>query len=157
MATSSLLGIDSDNLPASHSATGIDSLGPSDASDSGSDSAGAYSDEPDSDTDRFGTGERSSADQSERTDAQDILPDHIETLDTGTGDPGADEPELDTDAGRELPAPDQRAGVQRSPAETPVRADDLAQDADHDHDHDDEDEDEDEDENGYEEDGTLKG
>ena len=48
MATSSLLGIDSDNLPPLHSATGIDSLGPSDASDSGSDSAGAYSDEPDS-------------------------------------------------------------------------------------------------------------
>jgi hypothetical protein len=80
MATSSLLGIDSDNLPPSHNATGIDSLGPSDASDSGSDSAGAYSDEPDSDTDRFGTGERSSADLSETSSAQDILPDHIEAM-----------------------------------------------------------------------------
>jgi hypothetical protein len=64
MATSSLLGIDSDNLPPSHNATGIDSLGPSDASDSGSDSVGAYSDEPDSDT----------------SSAQDILPDHIEAM-----------------------------------------------------------------------------
>lgn len=63
MATSSLLGIDSDNLPPVHSATGIDSLGPSDASDSGSDSAGVYSADSDSDTDRFGTGERGSVEQ----------------------------------------------------------------------------------------------
>jgi hypothetical protein len=144
MATSSLLGIDSDNLPAPHSATGIDSLGPSDASDSGSDSAGAYSDEPDSDTDRFGTGERSSADLSERPDAQDILPDHIETLDTGTDGPTADEPDMDMDAARERPALDQRAGAQRSPTESPMRADDLAQEGDPDG------------EDGSEEDDALK-
>lgn len=80
MATSSLLGIDTDLPPPGHRATGIDSLGPSDASDSGSDSAGAYSDEPDSDTDRFGTGERRSAEPHEPPDAQDILPDHVESL-----------------------------------------------------------------------------
>lgn len=80
MATSSLLGIDTDLPPAGHRSTGIDSLGPSDASDSGSDSAGAYSDEPDSDTDRFGTGERRSAEPHEPPDAQDILPDHVESL-----------------------------------------------------------------------------
>ena len=100
MATSSLLGIDTDNLPASHNATGIDSLGPSDASDSGSDSAGAYSDDPGSDTDRFGTGERSSADQSDRPDARDILPDHVEALGDGAADLDSATPDLES-----LPAP----------------------------------------------------
>jgi len=94
MATSSLLGIDTENLPAPHNATGIDSLGPSDASDSGSDSAGAYSDEPGSDTDRFGTGERSSVEQTDGPDAQDILPDHVETLADGAEAAG-DVPELE--------------------------------------------------------------
>ena len=126
MATSSLLGIDSENLPPLHSATGIDSLGPSDASDSGSDSAGAYSDEPDSDTDRFGTGERSSADLSEHSNAQDILPDHIEALDGGADD--ATTAEVDSDA--ERPAPDQRAGTVRTPASGLPRADEMPQDED---------------------------
>jgi hypothetical protein len=126
MATSSLLGIDSENLPPLHSATGIDSLGPSDASDSGSDSAGAYSDEPDSDTDRFGTGERSSADLSEHSNAQDILPDHIEALDGGADD--ATPAEVDSDA--ERPAPDQRAGTVRTPASGLPRADEMPQDED---------------------------
>lgn len=79
MATSSLLGIDASHLPPTHSATGIDSLGPSDASDSGSDSAGAYSADNDSDTDRFGTGERASVDPTPPPDALDILPDHVES------------------------------------------------------------------------------
>ena len=79
MASSSLLGIDTDNLPPAHSATGIDSLGPSDASDSGSDSAGAYSAEADSDTDRFGTGERSGVEPAPQSSARDILPDHVES------------------------------------------------------------------------------
>ena len=80
MATSSLLGIDADNRPPEHSATGIDSLGPSDASDSGSDSAGAYGAGSDSDTDRFGTGERSSADPAPEPTYMDILPDHVDVL-----------------------------------------------------------------------------
>ena len=126
MATSSLLGIDSENLPPLHSATGIDSLGPSDASDSGSDSAGAYSDEPDSDTDRFGTGERSSADLSEHSNAQDILPDHIEALDGGADD--ATTAEVDSDA--ERPTHDQRAGTVRTPASGLPRADEMPQDED---------------------------
>lgn len=86
MATSSLLGIDADNLPPAHSATGIDSLGPSDASDSGSDSAGAYSAETDSDTDRFGTGERGSVGPDAQATARDILPDHVEAV--GSGESG---------------------------------------------------------------------
>ncbi|MFN7155884.1 MAG: hypothetical protein ACK4OE_19605 [Acidovorax sp.] len=80
MATSSLLGIDADNRPPAHSATGIDSLGPSDASDSGSDSAGAYGTESESDTDRFGTGERSSVDPAPEPTDTDILPDHVDLL-----------------------------------------------------------------------------
>lgn len=80
MATSSLLGIDADNHPPEHNATGIDSLGPSDASDSGSDSAGAYGTESDSDTDRFGTGERSSANPAPEPTDTDILPDHVDLL-----------------------------------------------------------------------------
>jgi hypothetical protein len=86
MATSSLLGIDTENLPPTHSATGIDSLGPSDASDSGSDSVGVYSTDSDSDTDRFGTGERGSV-ESDPTTARDILPDHVESM----GGSGPDE------------------------------------------------------------------
>lgn len=100
MATSSLLGIDAENLPTTHSPTGIDSLGPSDASDSGSDSAGAYGDEPDSDTDRFGTGERSSAEPDERQDPRDILPDHVEAL---TEDPSETGSGLDPLAERSVP------------------------------------------------------
>lgn len=129
MATSSLLGIDADNLPPAHSATGIDSLGPSDASDSGSDSAGAYSDEPDSDTDRFGTGERSSADPDEHPLSHDILPDHIESLAVGDDADVADstdgDADLDAEAGAapERPAPDQRTGRNTRP--TPLEADDL--------------------------------
>ena len=85
MATSSLLGIDADNLPPAHSATGIDSLGPSDASDSGSDSAGAYSAETDSDTDRFGTGERGGVEPGTEPSARDILPDQVESAPAATG------------------------------------------------------------------------
>ena len=106
MATSSLLGIDTDHLPATHSATGIDSLGPSDASDSGSDSAGAYGSEPDSDTDRFGTGERSSVQADEPADAKDILPDHIENRVPGGPDDGMLDEERDRGTGRAALTPD---------------------------------------------------
>lgn len=79
MATSPLLGIDADDHP-SHSPTGIDSMGPSDLSDSGSDSLGVYSADPDSDTDSQGAGERRSVERSPEPDAFDILPDHVENL-----------------------------------------------------------------------------
>ena len=103
MATSSLLGVDADNLPPAHSATGIDSLGPSDASDSGSDSAGVYSAESDSDTDRSGTGERADVEANPRPDARDILPDHVESLGAGT------------------------PGTRQRPARAPLGPDDLPQ------------------------------
>lgn len=82
MATSILLGIDPENIPSQHNSTGIDSLGPSDASDSGSDSAGVYS--ADSDTDRFGTGERSSVEPNALPLDADILPDHVEAFEAGS-------------------------------------------------------------------------
>jgi hypothetical protein len=127
MATSSLLGIDADNLPLAHSATGIDSLGPSDASDSGSDSAGAYSTESDSDTDRFGTGERGSVEPDPQPSARDILPDHVENMQAGGpgGGAGPDEGMQDddrdaVDTEREIPG----RGNRRADA-PPLSADDL--------------------------------
>lgn len=92
MATSSLLGIDPENIPAGHRSTGIDSLGPSDASDSGSDSAGVYS--TDSDSDRFGTGERRSVDPSPAPSDRDILPDHIESVVGNEDEPRRERGEL---------------------------------------------------------------
>lgn len=92
MATSSLLGIDVENTLPSHTATGIDSLGPSDASDTGSDSAGAYGSEADSDSDRFGTGERGGVEPSEDPVARDILPDHVENMTTVEPDEGIPPP-----------------------------------------------------------------
>ncbi|CAN7323193.1 hypothetical protein LJR129_001765 [Acidovorax sp. LjRoot129] len=121
MATSSLLGIDSDNLPPVHSATGIDSLGPSDASDSGSDSAGVYSADSDSDTDRFGTGERGSVEQDSPT-ARDILPDHVESMGVGGPDEGADPDDgTQTDLSDALDADPGRQNANTSP----LTADDL--------------------------------
>lgn len=99
MAKSSLLGIDADNLPPTHSATGNDSMGPSDASDSGSDSAGVYGTDPDNDTDRHGTGERASVEPGLHRESRDILPDHLEALaaDDADGDLPTD-PVVDLDA-----------------------------------------------------------
>lgn len=93
MATSSLLGIDADNRPPAHSATGIDSLGPSDASDSGSDSAGAYSSDTDSDTDRFGTGERTGVEPEPHPLDRDILPDHVESMADADAEPQEELPD----------------------------------------------------------------
>ncbi len=83
MAHSSLLGIDADNLPPAHCATGNDSMGPSDASDSGSDSAGVYSTDTEMDTDRYGTGERASVEPGLHRESRDILPDHMESISSG--------------------------------------------------------------------------
>jgi hypothetical protein len=156
MATSPLLGIDADNLPT-HSPTGIDSMGPSDVSDSGSDSLGVYSADPDSDTDSQGSGERRSVDRTPEPDDLDILPDHVENLvpnDDILAVP-EDETEADAvgtssadsaDAGGEnargpdntvgadfalaagLPAPDQRARARGRP-DRPLASDDVPEDA----------------------------
>ncbi len=90
MANSSILG--GTLPPQQHSGTGIDRLGPSDSSDSGSDVQGELpmATSPDnpgewgavpahqrSDSDAMGTGERGAAAGSETVDGADILPDRI--------------------------------------------------------------------------------
>jgi len=132
MATSPLLG--GQRAPKRPPGTGTDVLGPSDSSDTGSDiqgADGAIETEDigldaedirrapgagadigdanlDSDTDRFGTGERAEAGRDTlQRDAPDIAPDRVE----GTGDVSdvddiaadtgnADEPEGDVEGGR---------------------------------------------------------
>ncbi len=87
MATSSILG--GAPAPQRHSGTGVDSLGPSDTSDSGSDvqtdlnqaalpdagSEGAIPIQHGSDTDSAGTGERAAAGPSRVKPNADLLPD----------------------------------------------------------------------------------
>ncbi len=81
MATSSILG--GDWVPRRRGGTDVGSLGPSDSTDSGSDTRGAFDDdELASDTDAEGTGERSSVDLRSGPIDADILPDHIEGLPT---------------------------------------------------------------------------
>lgn len=92
MATSPLLG--GERAAQRPAGTGTDVLGPSDSSDSGSDVIGADAEigdaNIDSDSDRFGTGERTQAGlDTARRDAPDIAPDHIE------GDPSGARPDID--------------------------------------------------------------
>jgi hypothetical protein len=79
MATSSILG--GDWVPRRPGGTDVASLGPSDSTDSGSDTRGGFDDdELSSDTDAEGTGERNSVDPRNGPIDADILPDHIEGL-----------------------------------------------------------------------------
>ena len=79
MATSSLLG--AHRAPSLPRGSDVASLGPSDSTDSGSDSLGAFGDdELASDTDAAGTGERAAIDPMLDADSRDILPDHVETV-----------------------------------------------------------------------------
>ena len=79
MATSSILG--GDWVPRRPGGTDVASLGPSDSTDSGSDTRGGFDDdELASDTDAEGTGERNSVDPRNGPMDADILPDHIERL-----------------------------------------------------------------------------
>lgn len=92
MATSSILG--GDRAPVHSSGRGADLLGPSDSSDTGSDSVGELGpDQLASDTDRFGTGERASADLRESGSGLDILPDHVDRASRG----GTDDSDIDVD------------------------------------------------------------
>jgi hypothetical protein len=92
MATSSILG--GEHAAVQSSGRGADLLGPSDSSDSGSDSVGELGpDQRDSDTDRFGTGERASADLSDSGRGTDILPDHVDRASPG----GAGDTDLEVD------------------------------------------------------------
>lgn len=108
MATSSILG--GERPPEEPKGTDVDSLGPSDTSDSGSDvrtsrersaipedaAEGAIPIAHESSTDAEGTGERASADAPPSTPDADILPDRTE--DTGSADELAGtEEEIDDD------------------------------------------------------------
>lgn len=85
MASSSILG--GERAALQPSGRGADLLGPSDSSDTGSDSIGELSAEQlASDTDRYGTGERPSADPRDVANGADILPDHIARASTGGED-----------------------------------------------------------------------
>jgi len=93
MATSSILG--GSKLPEEISGKDLQTLGPSDNSDSGSDAVGAYGDEAlASDSDAAGTGERASAAPGGEALDVDSLPRHVEKI----PDPQAD-PDLDEQAG----------------------------------------------------------
>lgn len=78
MATSSILG--GTELPDEVVGKDTRALGPSDNSDSGSDSLGAYGDEIASDTDSSGTGERASIGPGTGLMGADVMPDHIEQV-----------------------------------------------------------------------------
>lgn len=86
MAHSNLLG--EENVDTSTaSATGTDSLGPSDSTDSGSDTVGTLGyDEFHSDSDRYGTGERAAVESKSGQPGADILPDHLDRGAAGDGD-----------------------------------------------------------------------
>jgi len=93
MAYSSILG--ADHAPAIPSGRDAELLGPSDNSDSGSDTVGTF--EAHADSDAVGTGERGSVAGGDPPEGADILPDRVvglgeeeEALATGEGFPDAD-------------------------------------------------------------------
>jgi hypothetical protein len=86
MAYSSILGADS--APAQPSGRDADLLGPSDNSDSGSDTVGTS--EAHEDSDSTGTGERGVVAGRDAREGSDILPDRVVNLADGEGFPEAD-------------------------------------------------------------------
>jgi hypothetical protein len=97
MATSSILG--GERAPMQPGGADVESLGPSDTSDSGSDARGALGvDELESDSDAAGTGERASLESVGRVSG-DILPDHVERAPSGEGvEPMPDDAMTDSEA-----------------------------------------------------------
>lgn len=86
MAYSSILG--ADPAPTQPSGRDADALGPSDRSDTGSDTYGTFEDRADSDS--SGTGERGAVAGADAVEGGDILPDRIVNLADGEGFPEAD-------------------------------------------------------------------
>jgi len=87
MAYSSILG--ADVAPAQPSGREAELLGPSDRSDTGSDTLGTF--EPHADSDSSGTGERGSVvPGGDGREGADILPDRVVRLADGEGFPEAD-------------------------------------------------------------------
>ena len=100
MAHSSILG--GERAAVHSSGRGADRLGPSDSSDSGSDAMGELGpDQIDSDTDRNGTGERSSVDMRDSGSGLDILPDHVDRASRGGTDDDDSDLEVDQLAAEE--------------------------------------------------------
>lgn len=103
MAYSSILGADS--APAHPSGREAELLGPSDNSDSGSDTVGTT--EAHEDSDSTGTGERGAVAGRDPREGSDILPDRVVNLADGEGFPEADPDgmemtDLDDDAVRAM-------------------------------------------------------
>lgn len=86
MAYSSILG--ADTAPAQPSGRDAEMLGPSDNSDSGSDTIGT--DEARDDSDSRGTGARGAVAGRDAREGADILPDRVVNLADGEGFPEAD-------------------------------------------------------------------
>jgi hypothetical protein len=86
MAYSSILGADS--APAQPSGRDAERLGPSDNSDSGSDTIGTH--EAHEDSDSKGTGSRGAVAGADAREGADILPDRVVNLADGEGFPEAD-------------------------------------------------------------------
>ena len=107
MAYSSILG--GETAPTHASGKQADLLGPSDSSDSGSDSIGELAaDQLSSDGDRNGTGDRASADPFAGASGADILPDRVVRLnDDGSFSDEGEAAQLSVrDAGDEADDPD---------------------------------------------------
>lgn len=87
MAFSSILG--ADTAPANPSGREAELLGPSDNSDSGSDTIGTIEADEDT-TDSTGTGDRGAVAGPDAREGADILPDRVVNLAEGEGFPEAD-------------------------------------------------------------------
>ena len=87
MAFSSILG--GDRAPEEPAGRDAELLGPSNNSDSGSDTVGTY-EAHDESSDAFGTGERGAVAGADATPGADILPDRVVNLADGEGFPEAD-------------------------------------------------------------------
>jgi hypothetical protein len=99
MAYSSILG--ADTAPEQPSGRNAELLGPSDNSDSGSDTIGTH--EAHADSDAVGTGERGSVTGDDAREGADILPDHVVRAQADSDEEGAMAsgegfPEADPDA-----------------------------------------------------------
>lgn len=110
MAFSSIMG--ADEAPEEPSGRSSQVLGPSDNSDTGSDTIGTH--EAQADTDSVGTGERASVAQDSFVEGGDIMPDRVLGPASGEGFPQADvdaQEFTDIDADEPLDDLDEDAGA----------------------------------------------
>jgi hypothetical protein len=106
MAYSSIMG--AEEAPEQPSGRGADVLGPSDNSDTGSDTIGTH--EAHADSDAVGTGERASVGPEDLEEGADIMPDRVVDA-SGAGFPEADVDaqeftDIDADADADEPIDD---------------------------------------------------